>query len=107
MKIKKQTKIWITKDKKKIRICDMEDSHLENTLKMLKRNAILRRESEIVSAYAVASTFQGDMATYYADQEIEYMEFSTDWTDFVFPIFLNLCKDYERRTGKDWIHEHL
>lgn len=102
MKIRKQTKIWITKDKKKIRICDMSDSHLENTLKFLKRVAEAKRENAIFAAYSVSSMVQGDMASYYADQDIDSLEYNTDWTDFIHPIYLNMCEDYKRRTGKIW-----
>jgi hypothetical protein len=105
MKIRKQTKLWTTKDKQRIRICDMTLSHLENTLRMLKRKAVLNRAEEISAAYSAASTLRGDMATYYADQEIDYMEFHTDWTDFVSPLYANMCADYERRTGKAWLDE--
>lgn len=45
--MKKQTKIWKTRDGNKIRICGMEDSHLINTIKMLQRRAeVLRIKTE-------------------------------------------------------------
>ena len=37
-KIRKQTKIWVTEDGRRIRICDMDDGHLHNTIKMFVRS---------------------------------------------------------------------
>lgn len=30
--------VWVTRDSREIKISDMDDAHLENTLKMLRRN---------------------------------------------------------------------
>ena len=37
--MRKQTKIWVTKDKKKVRVCNMSDKHLLNTIKYLENKA--------------------------------------------------------------------
>lgn len=34
----KQTKIWTMASGKRIRICDMKDTHLEHTIKFIMRN---------------------------------------------------------------------
>ncbi len=36
-KIKKQTRIWTTRAGQRIRICDMEDSHLHNVAKFIHK----------------------------------------------------------------------
>lgn len=57
--------IWTTKDGTKIRLGDMETSHLDNCAKMLKRQA----ESNEYNAMSAWSYSGGDMAEYYASQE--------------------------------------
>ena len=80
----------------------MSDDHLVNTIKMLKRKAISERDYSICCAYGAASTLQGEMAQYYTDQEIDYLECHTDWTNYINKIYWDMCKDYERRTGNVW-----
>ena len=45
-KIRKQTKLWKTRAGTKIRVCDMTDKHLNNTIKMMFRSyeAMLYKE---------------------------------------------------------------
>lgn len=66
--------IWTTKDGKKVPIKDMTDSHLINTIRMLRRVGWYYKEAELASAYAAASTLQGEMATYYAEGDLDIME---------------------------------
>lgn len=56
-------KIWTTKDGKKIRVCDLADSHLINILNMLNRkyNFTLR--------YIDPPCLNGEMAQMYAEHE--------------------------------------
>lgn len=59
------TKVWTTKDGQRIRIKDMTDTHLMNTIKMMERKV----EEEVADIpYPV---FQGEMAQFYADQDYE------------------------------------
>ena len=37
MKTRKVTKVWTRKNGKKVRICDMNDYHLNNAIKMIDR----------------------------------------------------------------------
>jgi hypothetical protein len=59
---------WKMRDGTKIRWRDMEVSHLRNCANMLRRVA----EQEESAAWSVASMCQGDMSSYYADQEASY-----------------------------------
>ncbi len=65
--MKKQTKHWTTKSGEKIRICDMLDEHLKNTIAFLERNA------RFVADVAIFPSFQGEMAQYYAEQQYDNM----------------------------------
>jgi hypothetical protein len=93
--MRKQTKIWTTKDGTRIRICDMTDSHLLNTIALLKRIAKQGRR-EILFHYP---DFQGEMAQFYAEQSWEGVA-STHPDDFAYeeyPILEPLEMDAERR----------
>ena len=70
MRGRKQTKMWTMKNGEKIRICDMDDNHLANTIWMLRRY-----KSAIVSQmYIIAGTLQGEMAQDCIDRDIMSME---------------------------------
>ena len=53
--MRKQTAIWKTRDGKEIRVCDMTDSHLKNTIAFLER-MVHSQEWEV--AYALESMFE-------------------------------------------------
>lgn len=93
---RKQTKIWECKDGTKIRICDMSNFHLINAMKMLIRIAKnLKNECE-QSVWSNLSSLSGEMATYYAEQDLNRI-LKSDHRDFLPSIYFNLDNERSRR----------
>lgn len=70
----KRTKIWTTKNGRKIRVCDMEDSHLINTIRLLERHSYQARDEAIRAGYSALSMMQGEMAIMAIEQDISVLE---------------------------------
>lgn len=90
-KIRKVTTKWTQRDGNKIRICDMSDRHLINTIRFLKRV----NQDEISAAYSCLSCLQGEMAQFFAEQDIDRME-DTPLEDRL-PIYGKLLDEAQRR----------
>lgn len=65
---------WVTKEGQRIKIKDMTDSHILNTIRMLERNAKIYQEVMIPQAYAVLSSMRGEGAQFCMEQEIRSLE---------------------------------
>ena len=87
--MRKITKLWRMHNGKTIRICDMSDSHLENTIKML------RRKVEDIRLEIPFPNFQGEMAQYYAEIEYDYIMDCPD--EELIPILEDLEDEQKRR----------
>jgi predicted component of type VI protein secretion system len=98
-RVQPQTAIWTCRDGRKVRVCDMSDRHLLNTIAMLERNAAQELSEGISAAYSVAASLQGEMASFYADQDINRMEQMSpgDLLRQTVPIYEKLLADKERR----------
>jgi hypothetical protein len=92
-KIRKVTKKWKTKSGIKIRICDMTDAHLNNTINFLCNKAL-----EDVNTIPYPC-FQGEMAQHFAEQEFETMQNATpeELAVYVYPIYTYLIREQDRR----------
>lgn len=96
-KIPKVRKVWTTKAGQKIRICDMTDSHVINTIRMLERVAKQHRDSELSAAYSVSCMIQGEMASWAIESDIDAMEGDSEGERFLHPLYDDLVLDAERR----------
>lgn len=94
--------IWITKAGVPIHISKMEDSHLTNTIVMLRRRAGDMKEMAIGQAMQAACMVQGEMAEATIERDIYHLSELDDeefLEEFV-PQWECLLKEEERRKGK-------
>lgn len=68
-----RARVWTMRDGGKIKIKDMEDSHILNTIKMLLRIAGKYQSDNL----AYFPCLQGEMAQEHAEREWEYLNEST------------------------------
>lgn len=71
MNISKQTKVWTTKDGRRIRVCDMADRHLLNTMRMLQRQARIKEIQLIQEGAAALHIVGGELAAMTIEEEID------------------------------------
>ena len=95
--MRKQTKLWKTKDGHKIRICDMSDSHLLNAIRMLEKMTDTKESQLISDGYNALCCVSGEMAIMHIESDLDDLE--RNGLDVVecFPIYENLVEDAIRR----------
>lgn len=71
-KIKLQTDFWTTRDGTHIRICEMDDNHLVNTIKLLEKRAEMIRVKYLISHFGIFTL--SDAAQDCLDGEIQMIE---------------------------------
>ena len=89
--MRKQTALWKPKDGRKIRICDMNDDHLRNTIRMIKRACKNHHHEELMACMSI--TFNGDMAQLSQEQFIAH----SSWKDYLPSIYEKLLLEKHRR----------
>jgi len=88
------TNVWTTRDGRTIRIVDMGDSHLLNTLRMLERAHLARAfRTDLASSF-----FQGDMAQFSLECEARRLYESDPSSSF--PVYQDLREEADRRKLK-------
>ena len=98
--MRKQTKVWTTKDGRRIRICNMSSVHISNTIAMLERKTELVTEAMLDEAYGLTSFLQGEMAQFSIECDIRRLEEGVSPSE-LFPIYENLILERERR-NESW-----
>jgi hypothetical protein len=95
--MRKVTKKWTTKDGTKIRICDMTDSHLSNTIRLLETHAHYRYRYGLHSILYSTPMF-GENAQMEQDRLFDHYVNDVTWKDYL-PNYIYLCllMEKERR----------
>lgn len=88
--------VWTNREGKSIKIKDMTDAHISNSIKCLER-VIESIEENICSGYGLLSWVNGDAATYEIEKELSYE--SEDVADFRWWVRL-LQQEQKRRRSK-------
>jgi hypothetical protein len=89
---KKQTARWKTANGEKVRICDMTDDHLFNTILFLEKRA-----KQMVRKFLTMNPPHGDVATVLFDSMVEELSEPDAWMDEVPPIYWKMKEDAKRR----------
>ena len=91
MQEKREELCWTTQDGRKIRVSDLEDSHLKNIVRLIKRAGYTHSSTWFSAVNYLSSDLGGEMAQECLEQELNNMWFS-DVTDAVF-------EEYNRRSS--------
>lgn len=95
-----KTGVWKTRDGSEIRIKDMGDRHLINSIRMLERNVDKARQTLIDSAESILTTMNGEMAQYAIESGIRDLESGEVDIEEVFPVYEELTEEAELRRLK-------
>jgi len=87
--------IWITKDGLELEISKMKDDHLENTIKMLIRAAMIRREESVASLLRLTPP-NGDGAQMAYEEECR-SAIDESWENFTHLSFKDIYKETKKR----------
>jgi len=86
-------KIWTTKDGREIKISDMTDEHLSNTISMIERMARIKENNMISLGYQMLNLLNGDMATYCMESELRTLEIEGIDPNDIHPLYDSLVRE--------------
>lgn len=92
--MRKQVNLWMQKDGKRIRICDMEDRHLVNCVNLLKQFGEAKLQETI--RVLLRANVRGDRAQDAVMRELDEIA-DHEWHQHVPKIFWNMIDDVKRR----------
>lgn len=90
-----RNQVWTTKDGQKVKVRDMTDSHLTNTLKFLARRAQCRCSKHVTDLVNCPPP-QGEYAQVAYESELDDI-FSATFDDFVPDIYWAMVDEYANR----------
>lgn len=103
-KLKPTKNTWVTRDGRVIKVKDMKDSHLINTMRMIMRVTKSRLIEEQEYAILNFPSFQGETAQYYAEQEYNRLTSAiiddchvNGWLSITLPCWDTMIKEAEKR----------
>ena len=95
--MRKCAKKWTQKDGKKIRICDMSDQHLGNTIEMLRRYAEAQHRNMLMGSYAAEAFFTGELAQFAIEDRIEALVMDGPDPSRYYALYDDLVEEQHRR----------
>lgn len=90
-----RNQVWTTKDGRKVKVRDMTDSHLTNTLRFLARKAQLQASKDTVFLLNTPPP-QGEYAQMAFDEECD-ARLDITFEDYVPDIYWDMHDEYARR----------
>jgi len=73
-RVKPTKTVWVTKSGQRIKVRDMTDSHLVNTIRYLRRHAEISITQYLHAAYSMEGYLSGEMAQVFIAQDIDMLE---------------------------------
>jgi len=90
---------WVMKDGTKVRIEEMSNQHIINSIRMLERHAKDIYCGDVYSMWNLYGTLQGEMALDQMENEINSLD-EEGWEGILPSSYYDLCKEAERRDLK-------
>lgn len=99
MTARKQAAMWTMQSGQRIRLCDMTDSHLLNTIRMLERYAAACRSRDLQGNMWLADTLNGEQAILCAEGHVATLadEAFDEAEYYCPPLYKNMLEEAIRR----------